>query len=160
MNDNAGGRAAIADAAGQAAGIDAGDSNDAVAGEPGVEVLRRAEVRRLGNIHPQHATARRRCQRLDILGIRTDIADVGKGKGDDLTGERRIGHDLLIAGHRRIEADLANRLAGRTQAFAPKHRPIGQDERSRRAARLCNAGKRRSGMFNIRHRTFVGSKRG
>jgi hypothetical protein len=35
-----------------------------------------------------------------------------ESEGDDLTGIRRVRSDLLVAGHRRVEAHLAGRDAG------------------------------------------------
>ena len=44
---------------------------------------------------------------LDVLGVDAVVADLGIGHGDDLPAIRRVGEDLLIPGHRRVEADLA-----------------------------------------------------
>ena len=91
----------IADAPGQPPRVDAGEADQAVRLEPGIERLRRAVVRRLGDVGAQHEAARRRRRRLDVLAIGADIADMGEGEGDDLPGIGGIGQDLLIAGHRR-----------------------------------------------------------
>ena len=53
---------------------------------------------------------------LYIFVVRADIADMRKGEGDDLRGVGRIGEDFLIAGHGRVETDLAHRLAVRADA--------------------------------------------
>ena len=45
---------------------------------------------------PAHAGRAREIGRLDVLVIGPDIADVGKGEGDDLAGIGGIGEDLLI----------------------------------------------------------------
>ena len=50
--------------------------------------------------------------------VGADIADMGKGEGDDLPGIGRIGQDFLIAGDRGVEADFADRRPG-----APMPRP-------------------------------------
>ena len=49
--------------------------------------------------------------RLDVLLVGSDHADMREGEGDDLPGVGGVGEDFLIAGHRRVEADLADRLA-------------------------------------------------
>ena len=56
--------------------------------------------------------------RFDVFLVRADIADMGKGEGDDLAGIGGIGQNLLIAGHRRVEADFADRRAGRAETEA------------------------------------------
>ena len=63
-----------------------------------------------------------------VLVVGADIADMREGEGDDLSGIRRIGEDLLIAGHRRVEADLADRDAGRARAPSFDDGAVGQDE--------------------------------
>jgi hypothetical protein len=45
---------------------------------------------------------------LDVLVVGADIADMREGEGDDLPGIGRVGQDFLIAGHRGVEADLAD----------------------------------------------------
>jgi len=45
--------------------------------------------------------------------LTADDPDVGEGEGDDLGGVGRIGQDFLVAGHCCVEADLADRRAGR-----------------------------------------------
>ena len=73
----------------------------------------------------EHAAKRGRCRGLEVFGIGADIADVRKSEGDDLPGIGRIGHDLLIAGDRGVEADLAHRAAFRAEALAPDRGAIG-----------------------------------
>ena len=51
-----------------------------------------------------------------------------EGEGDDLPGIGRVGQDLLIAGHRRVEADLADRDAGRARALSLDDGAVGKDE--------------------------------
>ncbi len=87
--------------------------------EPGIERLRRAPVRRLGDVGAQHDAARRRRRRLDVVAIGADIADMREGEGDDLAGIGGIGDDLLIAGHAGVEADLADAQC----PAAPRPRP-------------------------------------
>src|SRR3546814_10465106 len=70
---------------------------------------------------------------LHILKIGADIADMGKGEVDDLPGIARVSHDLLIAGHRRVEADLANRLANRAEAASEQDGAVSKDQYPRRS---------------------------
>jgi hypothetical protein len=58
-----------------------------------------------------------------------------EGEGDDLRRVAGIGHDLLIAGHRGVEADLADRLAFRAEAPAPDHAAVGQHQYAGRPVR-------------------------
>ena len=64
-----------------------------------------------------------RLARLDILVVGADIADVREGEGDDLLRVGRVGHHFLIAGHRGVEAQLADRFAFGAEALAPHTRP-------------------------------------
>ena len=55
---------------------------------------------------------------LDVLVVDADDPDMGEGEGDDLGGVGGVGEDFLVARHRRVEADLADRRAGRADAEA------------------------------------------
>ena len=68
-------------------------------------------------------------RRLDVLVIGADIADMREGEGDDLPGIGRVGQDLLIAGHRGVEADFADRDAGSARALALDHGAVGENEK-------------------------------
>ena len=124
--------ALLADEAGQRARVDAGDADDAARLQPGVEVARGAVVRRLGDVGlddaAAHAGGRRHVDRLDVLVVDADVADVREGEGDDLPGVGGVGQDLLIAGHRRVEADLADGLAGRADAVTLDRGAVGEHE--------------------------------
>ena len=61
-----------------------------------------------------------------------------EGEGDDLPGIGRIGQDLLIAGHRGVEADLADGDAGGARALAFDHGAVGKNEK--RGRRLDRPG--------------------
>src|SRR5258707_576114 len=74
----------------------------------------------------------RQIHRFDVVLVGADIADVRKSEGDDLPRIGRIGEDLLVAGHRRVEADLAHRMAGGTEAETFKHRAIREHEQRSR----------------------------
>ena len=100
--------------------------------QPLVEVARRAVVRRVGDGGPQDDAARARRRRhvhgLDVFVVGADIADMRKGEGDELPGIGGIGENLLITGHRGVEADFADRLAFRAEAEAFQHGAIGKHE--------------------------------
>ena len=127
--------ALLADQRGQRARVDAGDGDDAARLQPVVELLRRAVVGGARDRRAQHAAAhagrRGEARRLDVLGVGADIADMGEGEGDDLPGIRRVGQDLLIAGHGGVEAHLADGDAGRARALALDHGAVGEHEQRR-----------------------------
>ncbi len=74
---------------------------------------------------------------LDVFAVGADVADVREGEGDDLPGVGGIGHHLLVAGHRGVEADLAHRGADVAETAAPDDGAVGQNEDSRRILGLC-----------------------
>src|SRR3546814_2977282 len=76
---------------------------------------------------------------LHILKIGADIAAMGKGEVGDLPGIARVSHDLLIAGHRRVEADLANRLANRAEAASEPHGAVTKDQYPDRKSTRLNS---------------------
>ncbi len=132
MRDHGVGHALAADQRGECAGVDAGDADDAACLQPGVEMLRGAIVRRIGDASAQddaaRARRRRHVHRFDVFVVGSDISDMGKCEGDELPGIGRIGEDLLVTGHRRVEADFADRLAFRAEAEAFQHGAIGEHE--------------------------------
>ena len=78
--------------------------------------------------HAARARRRRHVHRLDILVVGADIADMREGEGDELSGIGGIGEDLLIAGHRGVEADLADGVAFRAEAKTLQHGTVGKHE--------------------------------
>ena len=89
-----------------------------------------------GDLLPHHTADRAFDVQFNILGVGADVADVGKGERDDLRGVGGIGHHLLVAGHRGVEANLAHSLADRTEAFAPDDPAVGQYQYTGRSLRL------------------------
>src|SRR5436853_470407 len=73
-------------------------------------------------------TADRRIDRLDVFVIGADDADVRERETDDLSGIGRIAQDLLIAGHRGVETDLAHGLSVRAEAMAFEDCSVGECE--------------------------------
>ena len=65
---------------------------------------------------------------LDVLLVGSDDADMRKGEGDDLPGVGGVGEDFLVAGHRRVEADFADRFAGRAEAKTFDDEPVRQHD--------------------------------
>ena len=51
-----------------------------------------------------------------------------EGEGDELAGIGGIGEDLLVTGHRGIEADFADRVAFGAEAEAFQHGAVGQHQ--------------------------------
>ena len=143
-------RAAVAQSAGQPAGIDSGDGGQAVAVQPGIEMPVAAIVGRIGDIGAEYAAQRRRGRRLDILFVGPDIADMREGEGDNLGGVGRIGEDFLIAGERGVETQLAQHRLRRAGAAAPEHRPVIQKQARRRPAG--------PGRGNLRRRPVAGAR--
>jgi hypothetical protein len=111
-----------------ASGVDPGDADQAARLEPAIEMLRCAEVRGLGYRRTQDDAAGIAVGGFDIFGVGADVADMGKGEGDQLAGVGRIGQDLLVAGHGGVEHQLADHGAGRAQPLAEKRRTVGEHE--------------------------------
>jgi hypothetical protein len=108
-----------------------------------IEMAGRAVIGRPRDLGIEHDPARARRRRhvdgLDVLLIGADVADMREGEGDDLPRIGGIGQDLLIAGHRGVEADLANGFACRTEAETFEHGAVGQHQEGGRG-RLRPAG--------------------
>ena len=127
--DRAAHRALVAQHAGQRAGVDAVDAGDA-------DLRRASRQRRLGA--PARGDRRqladrepgaRDAPRLEVLAVDADVADLRRGHHDDLPAVRRIADDLLVAGDRRVEHDLADRLDARAEAVAAEDAAVLEDER-------------------------------
>ena len=74
------------------------------------------------------------CERLDVLVVGADVADVREGEGDDLTGVGGIGEDLLVPGDGCVEDQFAYVHAGTAAAETEKYRPVRERERGVRVA--------------------------
>jgi len=109
--------------------IDAGDANQSLPLKPTAQMIRGSIIGGIGDRCTQDQAACMTCAGFDVLVIGADIADMGKGEGDQLTGIGRIGKDFLIAGHRRIEDDFADDLALSPKALAFERRSVSQHER-------------------------------
>ena len=132
MGDDRIHHALLADERRQGARIDAADAHDAARHEPFVEAATRTPIGGLGDRlrdhDAAHARGGRHVDRLDILVIHPDIADMREGEGDDLPRIGGVGQDFLIAGHRRVEADFAGSLARGADAEAIDRHPVRENE--------------------------------
>jgi len=83
-------------------------------------------VRRISDRRTQDEAAGVAGQCFDIVAVRSDIADMGKRKGNQLASIGRISKNLLIAGHGGVEHQLADHRANGTDALASKNGPVGK----------------------------------
>src|SRR3569623_438973 len=127
-------RALIAERACQRAGIDAVDAGDLGLIEPRRQRALGAPRCRQRWQLADRETGARDARGLDVLAIDADVPDLGRRHHDDLPAVRWVADDLLIAGDRRVEHDLADRLDLRAEAFAAEHLARGKHE-CRRPAR-------------------------
>jgi hypothetical protein len=114
--------------AGQLAGIDALDGHDALAGQEVGQALLGTPVRRGVTHVAHHEAAGEHRARLRIGAVHTVVADVRHRHGDDLARVRGVGQDLLVAGQRGVEADLAVGLTGRAARPAFEHGAVLERE--------------------------------
>jgi hypothetical protein len=91
-----------------------------------------------------------------IVVIGADIADMGKGEGDELAGIGRVGQDFLIPGHGGVETHLAKSRAGGAKSKAFKHRSVGKDQ----SVRFSGAVSRRLGAVRVRRLSWAAHRCG
>ena len=99
--------------AGQRPRVDAGDGHDPVVGQVVAQGARRPPVARDGRRLADDEAGHLGAARLDVLARHPVVADLGARHGDDLPGVGGVGQHLLVAGHARVEHDLAPRDAAR-----------------------------------------------
>src|SRR5262249_3964475 len=119
----------VADAPGQPASIHPRKADQPILFQPNIKRLRGAVVCRRSNRGAQNEPARGRGCGLNVLPICPDIPDMREGESDDLASVGRICQDLLIAGDRGVEANLADSSSLCAKASAPKYGPIRKDKR-------------------------------
>ncbi len=125
-------RAALAQVAGQRPGVDAADAHDAlgrqvvVQAPPGPPVGR--DARRVAHDVPGDPDP----ARLGVLVVHPGVADVRRGHHARPGDGRRVGQDLLVAGHARREDRLAEGLPHGPEGAAPERAAVLQDEHGRR----------------------------
>ena len=101
-----------------------------------------APVGGIGRAPPDDHALGHRVLRLVILGVHADIADMGEGEGHNLPGIGGIRHDLLVAGHRRVEAQFRLGHAGCAEAGAVEQGSVGQREAGGRFLAMCEGHRR------------------
>ena len=107
--------AANANAADQCPGVDPLEGDDAVRGQVAVQLALGAEVARSAAQFPHDEPRQVRLVALDVLGRDAVVADLRIGHRNDLPAIAGIGQDLLISGHRRVEADFPVDFTGRPE---------------------------------------------
>jgi len=85
----------------------------------------RAPVAGNGRVFLYDETLDVRLAGFHILGIDADVADLRIGHRDHLPLVRRVGEDLLVAGHARIEDHLAGRLSLGAEGSTRVNLPVG-----------------------------------
>jgi hypothetical protein len=122
------GSAPVADAADQAARVDPGDPDEIAILQPSVQGAPGPPVGGGSNLLAQNQAAACGRARFDILVVGTHIPDVRESEGDDLARVGRIGEDLLVSGHRGVEAHFPEGLAEGAEAPPPEDRAVLQDQ--------------------------------
>src|SRR5439155_3741614 len=112
----------------QLAGVDAGDAHDVVHREVRAKIASRAEI---GHDARQIAYDESRCKgpaRFDVLVVHADVADMRTSERDDLAGVGRVSQYFLIPRHRRVENDLADRMASCADGNTAENRAVGEGQ--------------------------------
>ena len=132
-NDAAGLRALFAHNAREPPGIDIGNAHHILVTQILRQGLLGAPVAGIGGRPPHDHARRDRIGGLVVIRIHAGIADMREREGDDLAGIAGIGHDLLVAGHRGVEAQLCRGVANGAEALTVEQRSIGEREAGGRA---------------------------
>ena len=136
----------------ESARIHAADSGNAVCLEIFFERLIGAKIGRL-RIITDYQTGKKQSARLHVFAVHSVIADFGNGQSDELSGVGRIGKDLLIAAHTRIEYDLTASFNGRAKGDSVDYRPVLQREERAVQQRIDRL---RGTPLRARRRLFAG----
>jgi len=128
-------RALVTQQPGQPARIDIGDRHHAVGLQVFAEAQLRAPARRLARDFSQHQAGNVNAVRLAVFGVAADVADMRVSQRDDLLAVRGIGHDLLVAGHRRIENDFPDGLTVGANRNTFKNAAVGEGKQGRSVIR-------------------------
>ena len=102
------------------------DADDAVSFHVFVQRLGSAPVARLWRVVFDDETVHERLARFYVLGIHSDVADLRIGHGDELAFVGRIGKDLLVTGHARVEYDFTQGFAFSSEGFAFENSAVRQ----------------------------------
>jgi hypothetical protein len=117
-----------ADTAGQRPGVDPLHPELAVLLQKRLQILAGAPVAGRILIFPDNEPFQMDTGRFHIFRVDSGVADERAGHQDDLPLVGGIGQDLLVAGHPRIEDNLAQNLAFSGKGISPVNAPILQDQ--------------------------------
>ena len=109
---------------GQCARVDVRDGDDPVRREVLAQRAGGSPVAGHGRLVANDKAGHVRLPRLDIARRDAVVTDLGRRHRDDLAGVGRVREDLLIAGHTRVEHDLATRLPFGARRHAPVDRAV------------------------------------
>ena len=118
--------AALAQGAGQAAGVDALNADDAVLFQEGIQRFLTAEVGGLFACLAHDIALGPDLAALDILAVHAVVADQGVGLGDDLAVVAGVGQRFLKADHTGGENDLTDGCAGAAHADTAENPAVCQ----------------------------------
>ena len=131
--ERAGHRTRVADVTGQAPRVDPGHGRHAVTVEEGLETLGRAPVRRFPSQVAHHHSPAVGRDGLVVGRVGAVVADVGAREGDHLARVGRVGDDLLVPAHGRVEDELAGGHGDRRPRRLPgEHGAVRRHQERRR----------------------------
>ena len=146
--------AVVAEVRGEGARVDALDAHDAVLTEVLIQGLPAPPVAGIGAGFLDDEAGQPRLFGLVILGVDPVVADVRVRHRDHLSPVRGIREDLLIAGERGVEDDLAGGLAGGPQGRAFEDGSVRQ-----RQDRRCHRAHLRAHFFTFTQSNVMPSPR-
>ena len=123
--------ALLPDVPGEGARVHAGDREHAVLGEPVQPRLPRGAVVAVVGELPRDDGAGVRLARLVAVGVGPVVAVHRERVGDELAAVRRVGGDLLVAGHARVEHELAADRPGSGESLPAEDAPVLEDDDGR-----------------------------
>jgi hypothetical protein len=112
----------------EGAGVDAGEAHDASLGEVVAERAFGGEVAGEAARLADHESRHLQFAALDVGVIHAVVADLRRGHAEDLAAVGGVGEDLLVAGHRRVEAHLARHGAGGAERLTEIDRAVFECE--------------------------------
>ena len=143
-------RSALAQVAGQRAGVDAGDADDALVAQRVVERAARAPARRHPGGVADDVAGDPDPRGLGVLVVHAGVADVGGGHHHHLAVVGRVGQRLLVAGHAGREDRLAEGLARGAVGLAAEGAAVLEDQH---AGWACGCMQRHAGPPSPPHGT-------
>ena len=121
-------RAANTNAADQCPRVDALDADDSIADKILVQLAVGAKIARAPALLANNEAGQMRLVTFDILGVHAVVANLRIGHRDNLATIARIGKDLLISGHRGVEAHLTVDFAVCSKCLTRKYCAVFQSE--------------------------------